>query len=127
MRRERKNRRSLTVMSNGFRGTRAFDTWNALGVTFGLGLSTVDEPDDGLEIHFHLVAGCARAFTASFNFGTLCNRGGNGVGQLSCEPVYDVIHRTAPSRSGQTSQRTRLRQAAGTVGNVRCWADLAAG
>ena len=87
-------------MSNGLRGTSAFDAGTPLAAAspFGLGLSAIDETDDGFEIHFHLVAGGTGALAARFDFRALRHGGGNGVGQLTREPVYDVIHRTAPSR-----------------------------
>ena len=63
-----------------------------------LRLPAIHEPHDRFEIHLHLVTGRARPLAARFNFSTFGNSGSNGVGQLTREPVYHVIHRTAPFR-----------------------------
>ena len=51
-----------------------------------------DEPDHGFERDFHLEARSARLLAARFDLRILRDRGGNRVGQLSCEPVHDVVH-----------------------------------
>ena len=56
------------------------------------GLSTVHEADDGLERDLHLESGGASLFPARFDLRILGDRGGNRVGQLSGEPVDDVVH-----------------------------------
>src|SRR5688500_12728463 len=97
--------------------------------TIGVGrrLSAVDESDNGFEIHFHLVPGRTRAFATSFDFGTLCHGGGNGVGQLPREPVYDVIHRTAPSRWATASCPICCAKRLGPSATANAHADRAAG
>ena len=55
-------------------------------------LRTAHEPHDGFERQLHFETGGAGLFAARFDLRILGDCGGNRVGQLSCEPVDDVVH-----------------------------------
>ena len=61
-------------------------------------LRAADEADDGFERHFHLETRRARFLAARLDLRIFRDRGGNRVGQLSCEPVHDVVHLLPSSR-----------------------------
>ena len=108
-------------MSNGLRGTSAFDAGTlplaAPSAPSVWGCPRLTKPTTASRFDFHLVPAGTGALAACFDFRALRHGGGNGVGQLTREPVYDVIHRTAPSRLGILRSLPELRQPAGTVGS----------
>jgi hypothetical protein len=68
-----------------------------------------DKPDDGLECQFHLKPCGARLFSARLHLRILSDRGGNRVGQLSCEPVDDVVHpNSLPTPPGRVPGRSPI-------------------
>ena len=106
MRSERRKRRSLALISNGaalaagaaFCGAR--DLRRARP-----GCRAIDESDDRLERHLHLEPCGAGALAARLDSGIFGDGGGNGVGQLSCDPVHDVIHSGTSSPPPELGRR----------------------
>ena len=58
----------------------------------------VHEADDGLEGDFHFEASGSGTLARSLNPGIVSNSGTNGVGELTSQPVHDVIHTEPPHR-----------------------------
>jgi hypothetical protein len=85
---------------------RAFRLHNARGRRdFGQGgrLRAADESHHCFQRDFHLETRGPRLLAARFYLRILCDRGGDRVGQLSCEPVHDVVHLLPPYAAGPVS------------------------
>ena len=134
---ERRKRRSLAVTSKLRRGCN--DPRRRRHLRQRRRLRSADEADDGLECDLHFKS-CGPSFlSARFDLRIFRDRSGNRVGQLSREPVHDVVHPasslTPPGRvPGRFPIRTCLHQGGGQGPgaklamlyrkNLKVWASL---
>ena len=72
------------------------------------------------ERHFHFETRRTGALPARFDFGVFGHCSGNGVGQLTCEPVHDVIHRLLQNAAGVVLPEARADcSTTGLTGRIR--------
>ena len=125
IRSDRRKRRSFAVTSK--RPLRLTSSRAGAGATLvrAAGLRAVDEPDDGFERDLHFETRGARLLAARFDLRILRDRGGNRVGQLSGEPVHDVVHpasllrRRAGFRGASRSEPAYTKRWTG-IGRLTC-------
>ena len=114
MRSERRKRLSFALISKLRRSIARVVFVRAADLLERPLIGPVDEPDHGFERHSHFETRGTGPFAAGLDPRIVGNGGSNGVGELTSQPVHDVIHSQPPHRrrtwdTGASPERVYLR------------------